>query len=93
MKCIKEWPRPVTENKVCGYLGYAFYNRKFTIGCAHIVVPLNKLIQYITRFSCTVECENEFKALKKAFIEVVTLANSDFSKPCIIDTDGSDVKI
>ena len=31
-----------------------------------------------------------FKALKKAFLEVFTLAYPDFSKPFIVDTDASD---
>ena len=39
------------------------------------------------------ECEEAFKTLKKAFIEVVPLAYPDFSKPFIVDTDASDVEI
>lgn len=39
------------------------------------------------------ECDEAFTTLKKAYIEVVTFAYPDFSKPFIIDTDGSDVAI
>ena len=39
------------------------------------------------------ECEEAFKTLKKAFIEVVTLVYPDLSKPFIVDTDASDVGI
>ena len=51
VKRIQKWPRRRNEKEVRGYLGYASYYRKFIRGFADIVVPLNKLLQKITRFS------------------------------------------
>ena len=90
---IQEWPRPRNEKEVRVYLGYASYYRKFIRGFAYIADHLNKLLHKNHLFQWTVECEDAFKALKKAFLEVVTLAYPDFSKPFIVDTDASDVGI
>ena len=93
VKRLQEWPRPRNETTVRRYLGYASYYRKFIRGFAHIVDPLNKLLQKNNSFWWAVECEDAFKTLKKAILEVVTFAYPDFSKPFIVDIDASDVGI
>ena len=93
VKRIQVWPPPRNENEVRGYLRYASYYRKFIRGFAHIVDPLNKLLQKNNSLRWSIECEDAFKTLKKAFLEVVTLAYPDFSKPFIVDTDACDVGI
>ena len=70
--------RPITESLYEGSLTSPTLSTRF--------------YRKITRFSGQ-SCEDAFKALKKALLEVVTLAYPDFSKPFIVDTDASDVGI
>ena len=50
VKRIHDWPRPRNENKYVNISGVALYYRNFIQGFAHIVDPLNKLLQKIIRF-------------------------------------------
>ena len=93
VKQIQEWPRPRNEKQLLGYLRYASYYRKFIRGFAYIADPLNKLVQKYHSFQWTVECEDAFKAMAKAFLEVVTLLYPNISKPFIVETDANDVGI
>ena len=92
VKRIQERPRPRNVTELRALFGYASYCRKFIRGFAH-VDPLNKLLQKDHPFQWTNSCENAFASFKKAFVEMVTLAYPDFTKPFIIDTDVSDVGI
>ena len=93
IKRIPEWPRPRNVTELRALLGYESYYRKFIRGFAHVVDPLNKLLHKDHPYQWTSNCENAFASLKKAFVEIITLANFDFTKPFIVDNDASDVGI
>ena len=93
IKRIQEWPHPRNVTELRALLGFASYYRKFILGFAHVVDPLNKLLHKDHPYQWTGNCENAFAFLKKAFVEMVTLAYPDFTKPFIVDYDASDVGI
>ena len=47
---ILEWPRPHNPDEARSFMGYATYYRKFKRNFAHIVEPLNKLLQKERQF-------------------------------------------
>ena len=93
LKRIQDWPRPRNQNEVRSCLRYATYYRKLIKGFSQIADPLNKLLQKDHQVQWGEKCEESFATLKKVFCEIVTLAFPDFSKPFILDTDASDVRI
>ena len=90
---IQEWPRPQNPDEARSFLGYATYYRKFIRNFAHIVEPLNKLLQKERQFYWSADCESSFKTIKAAFKDLITLSYPDFTKPFIVDCDASDFGI
>ena len=60
---------------------------------AHIVEPLNKLLQKDRQFYWSADCESSFRTIKAAFKDMITLSYPDFMKPFIVDCDASDFGI
>jgi len=88
---IKDWPTPRCLRDVRAFYGLVGYYRKFVAGFATIAEPLTRLTRKGTKFVWTDEADEAFKKLKEAMLEVPTLAFPYPDRPCIVDTDSSDV--
>jgi len=75
------------------FFGLASYYRRFVKGFATIAEPLTRLTRKMARFECTDEAQLAFDELKKALVEATSLAFPLPRKPCILDTDASDVAV
>ena len=88
---ITDWPTPRCLRDVRAFYGLVGYYRKFVAGFATIAEPLTRLTRKGTKFVWTEEADAAFKKLKQCMLEVPTLAFPYPDRPCILDTDSSDV--
>ena len=88
---IKDWPTPRCLRDVRAFYGLIGYYRKFVAGFATIAEPLTRLTKKGTKFVWTDEADTAFRKLKECMLEVPTLAFPYPDRPCILDTDSSDV--
>ncbi|OBZ81681.1 Transposon Tf2-6 polyprotein, partial [Choanephora cucurbitarum] len=90
---IMEFPRPVNETGVRGFVNLCGFYRRHIPGFADLSVPLNELLKKKNPFNWNDACENAFKAMKKALISATTLmipdANTEYNLYC----DASEVGI
>ena len=61
---IQEWPPPHNQDEARSFIGYATYYRKFIRNFAHIVEPLNKLLQKSASFFGRRTAKTDSKLLK-----------------------------
>ena len=73
------------------FYGLVGYYRRFIEGFATIAAPLTRLTRKGVRFVWSSEADDAFVRLKSAMLEVPTLAFPCPDRPCILDTDSSDV--
>jgi hypothetical protein len=90
---IARWPTPQNTKELRSFLGLAGYYRKFVRHFGVISQPLNNLLKKGSLFLWTIVHEKAFQTLKHALMTTPVLALPDFSKPFIIETDVSDVRI
>jgi len=76
---------------VRAFYGLVGYYRRFIEGFATIAEPLTRLTRKGTEFAWSSEADEAFARLKAAMLEVPTLAFPCPDRPCILDTDSSDV--
>ena len=93
IEIIKNWPRPHCLRDVRAFFGLASYYRRFVKDFATLAEPLTRLTRKQIRFEWSDEEQKAFDALKQALIESTTLAFPHPNRPCILDTDASDVAI
>ena len=91
VKAITDWPTPRCLRDVRAFYGLAGYYRKFVAKFATIAEPLTRLTRKGTKFVWTDEADEAFRKLKDCMLEVPTLAFPYPDRPCIVDTDSSDV--
>ena len=93
LAAIRDWPTPHCLCDVRAFYGLASYYRKFVRDFAKIAEPLSKMTKKNTPFMWTDETEQSFEELKKALLDVDTLAYPTPGIPCILDTDTSNVAV
>jgi len=91
VQAIKDWPTPRCLRDARAFYGLVGYYRKFVAGFATIAEPLTRLTRKGTKFAWTEEADTAFNKLKQCMLEVPTLAFPYPDRPCIVDTDSSDV--
>ncbi|GBG86376.1 hypothetical protein CBR_g41371 [Chara braunii] len=84
---VQEAPAPVTLTQVRAFLGLASYYRRFIQGFAGVAKPLTSLLKKEEQLVWTSECEEAFRALKKALTAAPILARPDPTKPFALHTD------
>ena len=89
-KKVANWPVPTTAKDVQQFLGLAgYYRRRF---CSDITASLPPYWKKNT-FRWTKECDSAFKELWHCLVTAPIIANPDFSRPFILDTDANDTRI
>ena len=91
VQAIKDWPTPRCLRDVRAFYGLIGYYRRFVAGFATIAEPLTRLTKKGTKFTWTDEADAAFQKLKQCMLEVPTLSFPYPNRPCILDTDSSDV--
>ena len=91
VQAIKDWPTPRCLRDVRAFYGLIGYYRRFIARFATIAEPLPRLTRKGTKFGRTEEADDVFQKLKQCMLEVPTLAFPYPDRPCILDTDSSDV--
>ena len=91
LQAVQEFPVPTTKKQVRGFLGLTGYYRKFIANYSSIAAPLTDMIkkQSPDRVQWTNDCRTAFETLKAKLCKTPVLANPDFSKQFILQTDAS----
>ena len=90
IECIADSPIPRNVREVRSFLCLCGYYRRFIADYSHIAKPLTRLTEKEYKFNWTGECSEAFNSLKQMLITAPILAQPDFSKPFILDTDSRD---
>jgi len=93
LAAIRDWPTPHCLRGVRAFYGLASYYRKFVKDFANIAEPLSRMTKKNTPYRWTEETQQSFEDLKRALLDVDTLAYPTLGTPCILDTDASDVAV
>jgi len=92
VSAITEWPTLHCLRDVRAFYGLVGYYCRFIEGYATIAAePLMRLTRKGTKFVWLSEADEAFTQLKAAMVEVPTLAFPCPDRPCISDTDSSNV--
>uniref|UniRef100_A0A5S6PZG1 RNA-directed DNA polymerase n=2 Tax=Trichuris muris TaxID=70415 RepID=A0A5S6PZG1_TRIMR len=89
IRCVREWPRPMSADEVRRFIGLASYYRRFIKHFADIAAPLHKLTGKNEPFVWGEKCQNSFNALKEALSCEPILALPDFTMQFDLFTDAS----
>ena len=91
---IESWPVPHCLTELRAFVGLASYYRRFIKHFATIAEPLTNLIKGKSKqLAWTDEVQAVFKKLKRALLDIVTLAYPIPGLPCILNTDAFDVAV
>lgn len=93
LETIRDWPTPRCVRDVRAFFGLASYYRRFVKGFATIAEPLTRLTRKQARFEWSDEAQEAFDSLKRALVDATSLAFPYPDRPCILDTDASDVAL
>jgi len=91
LRPFEDWPTPKCLKDVRAFFGLASYYRRFVQGFATIAEPLTRLTKTHVRFHWTEEAQAAFDRLKQELINATSLAFPYPDRPCIVDTNASDV--
>jgi len=93
LAAIRDWPTPHCLRDVRVFYVLASYYTKFVKDFAKIAEPLSRMTKKNTAFTWIDETQQSFEDLKRALLDVDTLAYPTPGTPCILDTDASDVAV
>lgn len=88
---VHNYPQPKNVNEVRRLVGLAGWYRRFIPNFSIITAPLTELTKKGKKFEWTESAENALKSIKNILVSEPVLANADYSKPFIIQTDASDL--
>lgn len=90
---ILNYPIPKCVKDIRRLLGMAGWYRRFIPNFATISAPLSELLKKGKKFEWTPEAEKSFQNIKAILVTEPVLANPDYGKPFVIQTDASDCGI
>lgn len=88
---VCNYPVPKTVKDVRRLVGLAGWYRRFIPNFSTITAPLSELTKKGRKFEWTKEADEAMATIKKILISAPVLANPDYSKKFIIQTDASDI--
>ena len=77
---VQDWPAPRDRTALQKFWGLANYFRKFIIGWATLVAPLQLLLKQSTAYAWTNGCADAFTGVKHALCTAPVLALPDLQK-------------
>jgi len=89
VKAIKEWETPRTQKGIRSFLGFANFYRRFVKDYSGLVAPLTALTGSSTPFRWGKEQQDAFDKLKDIFITEPVLAQFDWDRETVLETDSS----
>ena len=89
VKCIRDWPIPMSSKELCQFVSMAYYYRKFVKDFAKIAVPLHTLVDKGKVWSWTEQCEQAFNTLKHHLTSTPILILPRYNQELILDVDAS----
>src|SRR5690606_9999942 len=93
VSAIRDWKSPSNTHDVQVFLGLANFYRRFVKNYSKITLPLTALLKKGTKFEWSSAAETAFQTLKSCMTSDPVLHHYSPSKPCIIETDASDLAI
>ena len=88
---VKDWPVPTNQKDLQRFWGLANYFRKFIMGWANLVAPLQVLLKQADTFNWTAECDTAFAGLKTALCNAPVLALPNLNRPFEVICDACGV--
>ncbi|XP_076949459.1 uncharacterized protein LOC143622102 [Bidens hawaiensis] len=88
IEAVQQWPIPKTVKQLQGFLGLAWYYRRFIHSFGMITRPLTDLLKKHA-FKWGMEAQNAFDSLKSALTSAPVLTLPDPAKQFVIETDAS----
>jgi len=89
IRAVKEFPRPTNAKAVQRFIGKCQYYNRFVPNFSKVCAPLYKATRAHVAFDWTPACQRAFEELREALTSCQVLAHPDYSKPFIVDCDGS----
>ena len=89
VRAIKEWEIPCTQKGVRSFLGFANFYRRFIKDYSGLVAPLTALTGLNTPFRWGGDQQEAFDKLKAIFITEPILAQFDWDRETVVETDSS----
>ncbi|CAH1415271.1 unnamed protein product [Lactuca virosa] len=93
VRAIVEWESPKNVSELRSFLGLINYYRRFVSRYSARASPLTDLLKKKVIWEWTDKCQREFDELKNAVTKEPVLKLPDYSKPFLVQTDGSDFAI
>lgn len=90
VETVENWPIPKNVTDVQSFIGFSNFYRRFIQNFSKIIAPLVNLTRKGIKFCWSADCEEAFAKLKKAFTTAPILAQFDWEKEVILETDASD---
>ena len=93
VQTTRDWPVPRRVKDVQSFLGFANFYRRFIKGYSELSAPLTFLTQKTTSWTWTMDCEEAFNTIKRAFTSAPTLKHWDPDSPLVLETNASDLAL
>lgn len=87
---IVNWPVIQNVKDVQSFLGFANFYRRFIYAFSKIAAPLTALTKKDCIFQWTLECQQAFDTLRRAFTSNTVLMHYDPDRQTVVETDASD---
>lgn len=91
ISAVNNYPTPKTVKDVRRLIGLAGWYRRFIPNFSTITAPLTDLTKKGKRFEWGESAEAAMQTIKQILVSAPVLANPDYDKPFIIQSDASDV--
>lgn len=90
---ILNYPRPKTIRDVRRLMGLMGFYQKFIPRYSHLTAPITDLLKKSKKFKWSEDAEKALEGLKSVLTSAPVLANPDYSRPFIIETDASQLAV
>jgi len=89
ISAVRNFPVPINAKAVQRFIGKCQYYHRFVPNFSKMCAPLYKATRANITFDWNKECQRAFEELRDALTSCQVLAHPDYSRPFIIDCDGS----
>lgn len=90
---ILNYPRPKSIREVRRLMGLMGFYHKFIQNYSHITAPITDLLKKSKKFKWTEEAEHALDELKSVLTSSPVLANPQYDRPFIVETDASQLAV